>query len=89
VDALSASPIAGDTGIAVGRGVGQQGVTPLIGSEDAIVTDAVNDVWEWLNTPFRQPMSPTGLFLMVGSVLVAIMLWNLILYHIRIAAETI
>jgi hypothetical protein len=28
-------------------------------------------------------------FALVGSALVAIMLWNLILYHIRIAAETI
>jgi hypothetical protein len=53
------------------------------------VTDAVNDVWEWLNTPFKQPMSAVGIFALVGSAIVAIFLWNLILYHIRIAAETI
>jgi hypothetical protein len=89
VDGSSASPIAGDTGIATGTATGQQGVTPLLGSGDATVTDAVNDVWEWLNTPFKSYMSPIGVFALIGSALVAILLWNLILYHIRIAAETI
>jgi hypothetical protein len=28
-------------------------------------------------------------FAYVGAILVAIVLWNLILYHVRIAAETI
>jgi hypothetical protein len=34
-------------------------------------------------------MSPQSVFMLVGVVLVAIVLWNLILYHIRIAAEAI
>jgi hypothetical protein len=89
VDASSALAVAGQAGMAQGQGVGQHGVTPLFGSEDAIMTDAVNDVWEWINTPFKSAMSPLGVFALVGSALVAIMLWNLILYHIRIAAETI
>lgn len=89
VDPYSAHPTAGDTGIAAGTATGQQGVTPLLGNGGANVTGAVNEVWEWLNTPFRQPMSAIGIFALVGSALVAILLWNLILYHIRIAAETI
>jgi hypothetical protein len=88
-DPYSSHPTAGDFGMVQGRGTGQQGVTPLFGSGDATVTDAVNDVWEWLNTPFKQPMSAVGIFALVGSAIVAIFLWNLILYHIRIAAETI
>jgi hypothetical protein len=34
-------------------------------------------------------MSPTGVFLIVGSIVIAIIVWNLILYHVRIAAEAI
>lgn len=89
VDETSSFPIAGTTGIAMGTATGQHGVTPLLGSGDATLTDAVNDVWEWLNTPFTTPMNPVSIFALVGSIIVAIMLWNLILYHIRIAAETI
>jgi hypothetical protein len=88
-DPTSAWPVAGQAGIASGTATGQHGVTPLLGSGDATVTDAINDVWEWLNTPFSTPMSAMTVFALVGSVIVAIMAWNLILYHIRIAAETI
>lgn len=88
VDETSAFPIAGTTGIAIGTATGQHGVTPLVGN-GGTVTDAINDVWEWLNTPFTTPMDPVSVFLLVGSVIIAIMMWNLILYHIRIAAETI
>jgi hypothetical protein len=88
VDETSAYPIAGSTGIAAGTAAGQQGITPLTGN-GGTMSDAVNSVWTWLNTPFSKPMSPTGIFALVGSVVVAILLWNLILYHIRIAAETI
>lgn len=88
-DVWSAHPTAGDAGLAAGAGVGQQGITPLVGGSGATMTDAINHVWDWLNQPFSQPMSAVGVFALVGSVLVAIMLWNLILYHIRIAAETI
>jgi hypothetical protein len=89
VDPSSAWPIAGGTGTATGAGVGQYGVTPLLGSGDATVTDAINDVWEWLNTPFNTPMNMVDVFLLIGTVIIAVMAWNLILYHIRIAAETI
>jgi hypothetical protein len=88
-DPNSSHPTAGDFGMVTGTGTGQHGVTPLFGNPEALVTDAVNDVWEWLNQPFKNPMSAVGIFALVGSAIVAIMLWNLILYHIRIAAETI
>lgn len=88
VDPNSAAPIAGDTGHASGTGTGQYGFTPILG-KGGIVTTAVDDVWAWLNKPFTTPMSPWGLTLIVGSILVAIILWNMILYHIRIAAETL
>jgi hypothetical protein len=88
VDPSSAWPVAGSTGVAQGVGAGQHGIVPLF-VNGGTVTDAFNSVWDWLNTPFKNPMSPVAIFALVGSVVVAILLWNLILYHIRIAAETI
>lgn len=78
---------AGDTGVSLGLGTGQhgtQGVSGGLFGGNPFIT-----LWRWLNTPFTTPMSPSGVFLLVGVVLVGILLWNLILYHIRIAAETI
>ena len=88
-DPSSAYPIAGSTGIASGTGTSQHGIAPLLGGNGGAVSDAINDVWEWLNTPFQSKLSPVTVFAYVGAVLVAIILWNLILYHVRIAAETI
>jgi|ERR1700722_6012253 len=88
VDPSSAYPIAGSTGVAMGTGTQQHGVAPLLGNGGSM-TGAVNSVWQWLNKPFTTPFSPVTTFAMVGAVIVAIILWNLILYHVRIAAETI
>ena len=88
VDTASASMPAGSFGMASGTGAGQHGITPITGSGSAMF-NGVNAVWDWLNTPFKQPMSPAGIGLMVGSVIVAILFWNLLLYHLRIAAESL
>lgn len=90
VDPSSAYPFAGSTGIASGTGTQQHGVAPLLsGGTGGTVSDAINNVWAWLNSPFQSAMSPVTVFAYVGAVIIAIILWNLILYHIRIAAETI
>ena len=89
VDPSSAWPIAGSTGIAQGQGVGQQGITPMAGDITGSVGNAVTDVWSWINRPFTSSMAPVDVFLLVGVVIVAAIVWNLVLYHIRIAAETI
>src|SRR5215469_7578969 len=86
VDPSSAAPIAGATGIVMGTGTAQHGVTPATQGGNGMM-GAVTYVWDWLNTPFRSPMAPTDIWLLVGVVLVSIILWNLILYHIRIASE--
>jgi hypothetical protein len=88
-DPESAYPIAGSTGIAAGTGTSQHGIAPLLGGNGGTVSGAVNEVWAWLNKPFNQQMSIVTVFGYVGAVVVAIILWNLILYHVRIAAETI
>lgn len=88
VDPNSAFPVAGDTGHASGTGTGQYGITPILGKGGTVDT-AVNSIWDWLNRPFNAPMSPMGIGLIVGTIIVAIVLWNMILYHIRIAAETL
>lgn len=75
-------------GAAQGTGSGKHGIAPIFGG-GGTMTDAVNSVWDWLNTPFSQPMSPVGIALIVGAVLVAVILWNMVLYHLRIAAETL
>jgi hypothetical protein len=88
-DPSSAYPIAGSTGIAAGTGTSQHGIAPLLSGTGGTVSDAINGVWQWLNTPFNSKLSPVTVFAYVGAILVAIVLWNLILYHVRIAAETI
>jgi hypothetical protein len=88
-DPSSAYPIAGSTGIASGTGTSQHGIAPLLGGTGGTVSDAINSIWEWLNTPFSQQMSIVTVFGYVGAVIVAIIAWNLLLYHVRIAAETI
>lgn len=88
VDQSSAWPIAGSTGVASGTGTSQHGITPLLGSGGSM-SGAINGVWAWLNKPFTTPFSPVTTFAAVGAVIVAILLWNLILYHVRIAAESI
>lgn len=79
----------GTTGMALGTGTGQAGIVPAMGTLGGTVGGAFQDTWAWLNEPFTTPLSFTGLFLIVGAILCAIILWNLILYHIRIAAETV
>ena len=85
----SAWPIAGSTGVAIGRGVGQQGVTPMGEGMGGSVGAGVTNVWGWINKPFTTNMAPLDVFLLVGIVIVAAIVWNLVLYHIRIAAEAI
>ena len=89
LDPSSAYPFAGSTGIAQGTGTSQHGIAPLLSGTGGTVSEAINDVWQWLNTPFQSKLSPVTVFAYVGAILVAIVLWNLILYHVRIAAETI
>ena len=88
-DPYSAYPIAGSTGVAAGTGTSQHGIAPLLSGTGGTVSDAINGVWEWLNTPFNSQMSIVTVFGYVGAIIVAIIAWNLLLYHVRIAAETI
>ena len=89
VDPYSAWPIAGTTGIAQGQGVGQQGVSPMIEGIGGTLGEGATSVWDWINRPFTTNMAPLDVFLLVGIVIVAAIVWNLVLYHVRIAAEAI
>jgi hypothetical protein len=84
-DPWSAYPVAGSTGVALGTGAGIHGIAPIGGT----MVNAFEAIWDWLNTPFKTPMDPVSIALLVGVVLISILSWNLILYHIRIAAEAI
>lgn len=77
---------AGDSGYALGTGTGQQGHQQV---DTSNVGNPFSAVFHWLNTPFTTPMSPWSVALLVGVVLVSVIAWNLLLYHIRIAAESI
>ena len=79
----------GTTGLAVGTGTGQAGIVPAMGTLGGTISGAISDTWAWLNEPFQTPLDAWSIFLIVGVIIVAIILWNLILYHIRIAAETV
>jgi hypothetical protein len=89
LDPASTNKPAGSAGVAVGTGTGQHGVIPIISDLGGGMSAAIKDFWDWLNEPFTTPMTPASLTIMVGVILVAIVLWNLVLYHVRIAAEAI
>ena len=76
---------AGSSGVTYGTGTGQQGTAMVM---DALGNPFVS-LWEWINKPFRVPLSPWDVAILVGVVLFALLAWNLVLYHIRIAAEAI
>ena len=76
---------AGQSGIALGLGTGQQGHAPV----DTSASNPFVALYNWLNTPFKTPLSPASIMLLVGVILVSIIAWNLILYHVRIAAEAL
>jgi hypothetical protein len=80
--------VAGSAGVAVGTGTGQHGAVPVEAGGGGMA-GAVTRIYDWLNAPFIGQASPADVFLLVGVVLVAIVAWNLVLYHIRIAAESI
>lgn len=47
----------------------------------------LNEVNGWVQAPFTSPVDLWNLFLLSGLVLVFIMVWMMILYHIRIASQ--
>lgn len=81
------SGVAGSSGVSLGTGTGQQGQVPVEGA--GMDNGLVQPVLNFINKPFTTPLSKADVFLLVGTVLIAVLLWNLILYHIRIAAESI
>jgi hypothetical protein len=87
VDPGSAFPIAGDSGAATGTGAGRYGFR--LAGVGGFVGNAFTSIWNWLNKPFTTPMAPTDIFLLIGVIIFAMLLWNLILYHIRIAGEAL
>jgi hypothetical protein len=79
--------VAGSTGFALGTGAGAHGVQNV--NPGGAMGNPFVAVWQWLNTPFQTPLSPASIAVLVGVILVSVIIWNLILYHIRIAAESI
>lgn len=76
---------AGGSGLSLGLGTGQHGhATVSTADSNPFVA-----VWRWLNTPFVTPLSPWSVALLVGIVLVSVIAWNMLLFHIRIAAESL
>lgn len=76
--------LAGGSGIASGSGTGQHGVSVMDDSGNP-----VGRLWGWLHQPFQTPLNTIDIVLLIGIVIVAFWLWALVLYHVRIAAETI
>lgn len=50
------------------------------------MSNLVGAVRNWIEAPFVGSVSPARLFALVGLVMVAIVLWEIILYHVRAAA---
>jgi|SRR5215469_5262182 len=88
-DPSSAARVAGSAGIALGTGTGQHGVIPMVSNIGSGIKGAIKEFYDWVNHPFATPMSPQSVFILVGVVLLSIIAWNFVTYHIRIAAEAI
>jgi hypothetical protein len=84
---LGAPGAAGGTGAGLGTGTGKYGYQTVQGG--GMSSNPFVAAWQWLNEPFKSPMPPVDIFLLVGVVLASVFLWGLILYHVRIAAEAI
>lgn len=79
--------VAGSAGISLGTGTGAHGTQGV--DTGGNMDGGIAAIMAWLNKPFTTPMSKSDVFLLVGTVLFAVLAWNFILYHIRIAAEAI
>jgi len=88
-DPSSTANIAGSAGLALGTGTGSHGVIPIASNLGGGMGAAISEFKDWLDTPFKTPLSPWGVTILVGTVLVAILAWNFIIYHVRVAAETL
>ena len=78
---------AGETGGAIGTGTGKYGYQTVQGG--GMSSNPFVAAWQWLNEPFKTPMPPFDIFLLVGVALVSLLMWNMILFHVRVAAEAI
>jgi hypothetical protein len=89
LDPSSTANPAGSAGLALGTGTGRFGAIPMVSNLGGGIATAITEFDDWLSTPFKTPMSPGGVALLVGVILASILVWNLVLYHVRIAAEAI
>jgi hypothetical protein len=76
-------------GVASGTGTGQHGVVPVASNGNGTIAGYFASLNAWLKAPFMGVVSPQGIFLLIGAIAISLILWNLILYHIRIASEAI
>ena len=61
----------------------------MSGAVSSTVATAAASFKAWLDEPFTTPLDTTQIFLIVGIVAVSIVLWNMILFHVRIAAQEV
>jgi hypothetical protein len=73
-------------GQAVGTGTGQYGFVPQA-TDDAGPAGVFATLAALPGKPFAGPLSAVDIFLGVGVVVVASIVWHFVLYHIRLAAE--
>lgn len=79
--------VAGTSGSGLGTGTGRLGYQTIAGG--AVGNNPFVNAWKFVNEPITTPLSAVDVFVLIGTVLVSILLWNLILFHIRVAAEAI
>lgn len=80
--------VAGSAGVSLGTGTGRLGVQHA-DAGGSMGGNPFVAVWDWINRPFKTPLSPLDVAMLVGVILIAVIAWNFVLYHIRIAAEAI
>jgi hypothetical protein len=74
-------------GAAMGTGTGQHGFVPV--ANPGGIGGYFVQLKNWLDAPFVGGLSPEGVVLLIGIIIVGIIFWNLVLFHIRIASEAI
>lgn len=50
---------------------------------------ALQSVLNWINAPLTEQWSPKFIVEVIGLILIGFIFWNMIIFHVRLAAEAI
>lgn len=81
------APTANNSGVAQGLGTGPYGAVAIPSGNSAMT--ALQSVLNWINAPLTEQWSPKFIVEVIGLILIGFIFWNMIIFHVRLAAEAI